>query len=58
METRGFLSIVVPAPGSPIVESGTPTNLNVSLDEHGHGFASLTNPATGALLVSPSQSAE
>lgn len=55
METRALLSILVSAPGSPIVESGTPTNLNVSLDEHGHGSASLTNPATGALLANPVQ---
>jgi hypothetical protein len=53
METRALLSIVLSSPGSPIVESGTPTNLNVAFDQFGHGFASLTNPATGSLLAPP-----
>lgn len=53
METRALLSITLSSPGSPIVESGTPTNLNVAFDQFGHGFASLTNPANWALLAPP-----
>ena len=40
-------TILIPTPGSPLVESGLFASLNVSLDEFGHGFASLqqTNAA-------------
>src|SRR5512135_2756498 len=54
LDTRAVPAIVVPTPGSPLLESGlgttgVPTILNVAFDEHGHGSASLTttNPFNG-----------
>jgi len=40
-------TILIPTPGSPLVESGLFASLSVSLDEYGHGFARLdqTNAA-------------
>ena len=59
METRAVPAIIVPTPGSPLLESGlgtagVPTILNVAFDEHGHASASLTttNPFNGAVTTS------
>ena len=50
LDTRAVPAIIVPTPGSPLVESGQqPASLSVAFDEYGHGFARtvLTNPFTG-----------
>src|SRR5512135_3780981 len=55
LDTRAVPAIIVPSPGSPLLESGTgqfgQTILNVAFDEYGHGSASLTttNPFNGAV---------
>lgn len=59
LDTRAVPAIIVPTPGSPLLESGlgtagVPTILNVAFDEHGHASASLTttNPFNGAVTTS------
>ena len=50
LDTRAVPTLIFPAPGSPLVESGQqPASLSVAFDEYGHGFArtDLTNPFTG-----------
>src|SRR5512135_3781115 len=55
LDTRAVPAIIVPTPGSPLLESGTgqfgQTIMNVAFDEYGHGSASLTttNPFNGAV---------
>ena len=58
LDTRAVPAIIVPTPGSPLLESGTGTLgtnvLSVAFDEHGHATATTTtlNPFTGASTTS------
>ena len=58
LDTRAVPALIIPTPGSPLLESGTGTLgtnvLNVAFDEHGHASAQITvlNPFTNTSTTS------